>query len=124
MGGHIREVLGFKGVVTVKRNSKEVEQIVALSAGKTYDKVDFEAIRKPYFINYEEVQDNERLLKQKGSFIIFGTDDTPEIQYSSVYIINKEKILEELSALGYNEMTLVPELEHICHHIKQKLSQS
>ncbi len=117
----IGEVFGFMDLETVTSDSKEVEQIAAYAAGKVYKNADFEKLRKSYFIEYEEDKDNERLLRQKGSFIIFGIDENPQLHYSSVYIINKQRILSELNEMGYNEMTLVPELEHICHHIKQKL---
>ena len=35
-------------------------------------------------------------------------------------VINQERILEELDKKGYNEKNLVPELEHVCHYIREK----
>jgi hypothetical protein len=102
---------------------------------------------KPYFTNIIDINDiksvipvkvkqnNNRIIKQSGAFLIFGvngnktepaiipeewvlnkelTDDTFEISG-----INKLNIIEELDILGINEATLFPELEYQAKYINK-----
>lgn len=95
---------------------------------------------KPHFspaINREHLEmvfcvkpklDNPRIIRQEGAFFIFGMHESknnPAIfnfEHTS-YLINKsekKKILKQLDALGINESTLFPEIEHVAKHLKEK----
>ena len=72
--------------------------------------------------------DNPRIIRQEGAFFIFGINDDKtkcakfEFEYKS-FIINKSeknKILKQLDALGINESTLFPEIDHVAKHLKEK----
>ncbi len=72
--------------------------------------------------------DNPRIIRQEGAFFIFGISDDKsqcakfEYEYKS-FIINKSektKILKQLDALGINESTLFPEIEHVAKHLKER----
>lgn len=117
----IGEVFSFKEIDSIEDyNSETISELVALTRKSTEDKEIKEVFKKPHFIEYKDIEENQRLSKQRGSFILFGFDDNPSIEGKSVYVINKIDILKELDKKGYNEMSLVPEMEHICHYIKQK----
>ena len=72
--------------------------------------------------------DNPRIIRQEGAFFIFGISDNKtqcakfDFVYES-YIISKsekQKILNQLEALGINESTLFPEIDHVAKHLKEK----
>jgi len=72
--------------------------------------------------------DNPRIIRQEGAFFIFGISDDKtkcakfDFIYES-YIISKsekQKILNQLEALGINESTLFPEIDHVAKHLKDK----
>lgn len=72
--------------------------------------------------------DNPRIIRQEGAFFIFGISDDKtqcakfDFIYES-YIISKsekQKILNQLEALGINESTLFPEIDHVARHLKEK----
>lgn len=63
-------------------------------------------------------ENNQRIINQSGSFIIFGLDDY-EIQKDEVQLCNiiipasdKRKMLEQLSALNINQGTIYPDIQH------------
>lgn len=72
--------------------------------------------------------DNPRIIRQEGAFFIFGISNNKtqcakfDFVYES-YIISKsekQKILNQLEALGINESTLFPEIDHVAKHLKEK----
>lgn len=76
------------------------------------------------------MHDNPRIIRQSGAFFLFGINGnkskpaTLEFNYK-VYIINKaskNRILKQLEALGIDESTLFPEIEHVAEHIKERYS--
>ncbi|MGI4750271.1 MAG: FRG domain-containing protein [Janthinobacterium lividum] len=106
---------------------------------------------KPYFkeiINPNDVErvfavkvklDNPRILKQNGSFLIFGIDANKQrqatvprdwIMNSKIPHLNlkipaakKQKILNELEILGINESTLFPELDYQAKYLINKFKK-
>lgn len=81
--------------------------------------------------------DNKRIIKQSGSFLLFGINDVktkhailPSEYYkkyddeseSLVIALNgKDIILKELEALSISEATLFPEIENVAAHLKSKI---
>lgn len=72
--------------------------------------------------------DNPRIIRQEGAFFIFGISDYKtqcakfDFIYES-YIISKsekQKIVNQLEALGINESTLFPDIDHVARHLKEK----
>lgn len=70
---------------------------------------------------------SERIALQKGTFTLHGSrafaldrSQARSLVYVPVLKDVKERLLEELDRVGVNEMTLFPELEHICTHLKRK----
>jgi len=72
---------------------------------------------------------SERIMLQQGVFTLHGskyftlTNTLENKQASSLvhYKVeneNKENLLEELERVGINEMSIFPELEHMCHYLK------
>jgi hypothetical protein len=73
--------------------------------------------------------DNPRIIRQEGAFFIFGiTNDKMNCakfvhNSDDYYLIRKENkkiILRQLDALGINESTLFPEIEHVAKDLKEK----
>lgn len=116
----IGSVLAFDGSNQAVNADRVEDYITSTVNGGKDSKLGFVNLKWPCFIQYKKMSDNYRLDKQKGSFIVFGSPDDSVTNFKTLYIINKRKILEDLSLIGYNEKTLLPELEHICHYIKQK----
>ena len=102
---------------------------------------------KPYFqsiINQRDIErviavkvkmNNNRILKQNGSFLIFGIDGIKKnhAQIPGKWILNlevkdidfkisadiKEKLQDDLDTLGFNESTLFPELDNQATYLKR-----
>ena len=98
---------------------------------------------KPYFLSIIQPTDiervlavkvkmnNNRILKQNGSFLIFGINGSKgnPAQVPSEWILkgfdfeidagSKDVILKDLDTLGFNESTLFPELENQSTYLKQ-----
>lgn len=73
------------------------------------------------------ILNSERIVLQKGVFTLhgarsFGLDraQVPSLVYLPVLKDVKDGLLEELDRVGINEMSLFPELEHVCMHLKRK----
>ncbi len=74
------------------------------------------------------LMDNPRIIRQSGAFFLFGIDGEKEqpaaLKYSyKTYLIrkdNKKKIRKQLEALGIDEGTLFPEIEHVAEQVKSK----
>lgn len=116
----IGSVLAFDGSNQVVDADRVEEFITSTVNGGEDSRLSSANLKWPCFINYKKMSDNYRLDKQKGSFIVFGSPNDSVTNFKTLFVINKCKILKELSSIGYNEKTLLPELEHICHYIKQK----
>lgn len=81
-------------------------------------------------------QSNLRIIKQSGSFLIFGINGNKKLpaEIPNQWILNlelkgvdfkidngsKEKIIDELNAVGINESTLFPELENQAKYLKKQ----
>ncbi len=78
--------------------------------------------RHPIAIN--PVWNSQRLMTQKGVFTLHGTKfdlDGPNVPSLVALPIPKEakrQLRKELGRIGVDEMTLFPELEHTCKHLK------
>jgi hypothetical protein len=73
------------------------------------------------------ILNSERIVLQKGVFTLHGSrafaldrTQVPSLVYLPVLKEVKERLLAELDRVGINEMSLFPELEHICTHLKKK----
>ena len=79
--------------------------------------------RLPIAIN--PVWNSERLIMQKGAFTVHGNrfslDDggIPSLVGIPILQEAKGKLRAELERIGVDEMTLFPELEHACVHLKR-----
>ncbi len=88
--------------------------------------VDIEDIEKVVCVKPK--MDNPRIIKQEGAFLLFGIKDDKSkcatcIPTQKIFLIkgsNKEKIRKQLDALGINESTLFPDIDHISKHLKEK----
>ena len=77
-------------------------------------------------------QDNNRIMKQDGAFIICGKCNHPNEAINQslrlkikdkiqlVFINNKKQILHELDSISINESSLFPEIEHVSAYLKSK----
>lgn len=80
--------------------------------------------RNPIAIN--PVWNSERLMVQRGVFTLHGTrfslDDSHIPSLVVLPILNQSKpgLHAELQSVGIDEMTIFPELEHACRHLKRK----
>jgi hypothetical protein len=80
--------------------------------------------RLPIAIN--PVWNSERLIMQKGVFTVHGNrfslDDggIPSLVGLPILQGSKAKLRTELERIGVDEMTLFPELEHSCVHLKRR----
>lgn len=79
-------------------------------------------------------KDNNRIIKQDGSFIICGVNNSPDRIINEklrlrikdkpllIFISNKDQILKELDLLSINKSTLFPEIDYVSEYIKTKYS--
>jgi len=100
------------------------------------NKIELLGLLKAYIVNVGYV--NERIAAQSGGFILFGLDKyyltnpnnkADDILSSRtmdscprIIIKNKVKIYEELSAIGINDSTMIPDIEHASKFIIDKYS--
>ena len=72
------------------------------------------------------VWNSERITLQRGKFIIHGSSSeglgrgTPSLAAIGVLNEAKERLRGELEGVGIDEMSLFPELEHACRHLKRR----
>lgn len=72
------------------------------------------------------ILNSERIAVQKGVFTLHGTnfalDNGQANSLVCLPIVKdvKQRLLGELDRVGINEMSVFPELEHICTHLKKK----
>ena len=78
------------------------------------------------------ILNSERIVLQKGVFTLHGSrtffldafdrKGRPETPLVCLPILKdvKERLLMELDRMGINEMSLFPELEHVCRHLRRK----
>ncbi len=74
------------------------------------------------------IMNSQRIVLQKGVFTLHGTRPfakdrkKPAASLFCLPIMAKSKprLLEELDRVGINEMSLFPELEHMCIHLKRR----
>jgi hypothetical protein len=84
-----------------------------------------EAKRGSYPLAVHPVWNSNRLMIQKGKFTLHGnrfTLDRGKIPSLVALLILREvkgTLLSELERVGVDEMTLFPELEHACRHLKR-----
>ena len=98
------------------------------------NKIELLGLLKAYIVNVGYV--NERIAAQSGGFILFGLDKDYLINPNSnaddilssriidrfprIIIKNKIKIYEELNAIGINDSTMIPDIEHASKFIIDK----
>jgi hypothetical protein len=69
----------------------------------------------------------ERILAQRGVFTLHGNHKTfaldekvaPSLVYLPILKEHKPRLLRQLAGIGIDEMSLFPELEHICSQLKR-----
>lgn len=72
------------------------------------------------------VWNSERLMLQRGTFTLHGSrfnlsgDQVSSLVGIPIFKESKPRLLEELERVGVDEMTLFPELEHSCRHLKRR----
>ena len=73
------------------------------------------------------IVNSERIVLQKGVFTLHGSRafaldhrQVPSLLCVPVLKEVKERLLEELHRVGINQMSLFPELEHVCTHLKKR----
>lgn len=86
-----------------------------------------EAGRRSYPVAVNPIWGSERIIAQRGAFTLHGSmfslDDAGEDNVPSLVAIPilreaKARLRSELRRVGVDEMTLFPELEHSCRHLK------
>lgn len=81
--------------------------------------------RFPPTVAINPVWNSDRLVVQRGVFTLHGSPTPLSMsQVPSLYAIPvlrdfKPTLLEELGRIGVDEMTIFPELEHACSHLKR-----
>lgn len=91
-----------------------------------HDVIDSKDIERVFCV--KPLMDNPRIIRQSGAFFLFGIDGIKEkpaaLKYNyKTYTIRKEykkNIRRQLEALGIDEGTLFPEIEHVAVHVKSK----
>jgi hypothetical protein len=117
-----RKFNAAKNAKIVERLYKQIRSEDA-SFEKNIDPLD---VLSAFFV--QPIKDNNRIIKQDGAFIIDGLslnetdcdDKLSLLAYGKIPIVNQEKILKQLDALGINESTLFPEIDKVAHYYKEK----
>ena len=71
-------------------------------------------------------ENNERIVSQSGSFLLFGLDSvlneegSNDIRIVRITVQEKEKILNELDKLNINERTIFPFIENTAKYVAEK----
>lgn len=85
-----------------------------------------ETKRGRYPLAVSPVWNSERLMIQKGAFTLHGSrlsldrGRVPSLVALMILREAKASLLTELERIGVDEMTLFPELEHTCRHLKRR----
>ena len=72
------------------------------------------------------IWNSERLMLQRGVFTLHGgkfhldSDQAPSLVAIPILRGAKSKLRDELERIGVDEMTIFPELEHSCSHLRRK----
>lgn len=98
------------------------------------NRIDLKELLKAYVVNVGYV--NERIAAQSGGFILFGLDkkyltkrqnkaddiisSRTSVAFPRIIIKDKKKIYDELIALGINDSTMIPDIEHASKFIIDK----
>ncbi len=83
-----------------------------------------EGKRKSYPIAVNPVWSSERIIVQRGTFTLHGpmfsldNASVPSLVALPIFWEAKARLRSELRRVGVDEMTLFPELEHSCTHLK------
>jgi hypothetical protein len=79
-------------------------------------------------IAIDPVWNSERLVLQKGKFTIHGSSEFALTQREAPSLIalpvlneDKTRLLDELQTMGIDEMSIFPEPEYVCSHIRRVL---
>jgi hypothetical protein len=74
------------------------------------------------------VMNSDRIVLQRGAFTVhgaknFGLDSSQATSLVKIPILgeHKEKLMLELDRIGIGEMTIFPELEHLCSYLKRRI---
>ena len=81
-------------------------------------------------IAIKPVMNTARILLQRGAFTLHGSNrfgltsqDAATLIYIPILSDFKPALLKELSRVGVDEMSIFPEPEHVCSHLRQTISQ-
>jgi hypothetical protein len=80
--------------------------------------------KRSYPVAVNPVWSSERLIAQKGTFTLHGSmfslDNAGVSSLVAVPVLKeyKQQLRSELRRVGVDEMTLFPELEHACKHLR------
>jgi hypothetical protein len=83
---------------------------------------EFKRAQQPVAVN--PVWNTERLIVQRGKFTLHGrkfglNKNVPTLLGIPILKEAKQQLRSELQRIGVDEMTLYPELEHSCNHLKR-----
>ena len=75
------------------------------------------------------VWNSERIMLQKGTFTLHGSrslaltwHEVPSLICVPILSQAKQRLLADLERIGVNEMSIFPEVEHMCHYLKRPMS--
>ena len=118
-------------------NRRASSQLGKPISGGVYDaevEEDRHLIRK--YVNASEARgcialnpayNSARILQQKGAFTLHADnteitkDEAPSLTAISIPAKRKQRLLRELSVIGIDEMSIFPELEHMCKHLTKQI---
>lgn len=108
----------FEGVLDAKRDRGTVDEYLGLDGGLSESGTASVAVNP--------VWNSDRILLQRGKFTIHGSRDdgtwarTPSLAAIAIGRDSKHELRSELEGVGVDEMSLFPELEHACRHLKRR----
>ena len=81
--------------------------------------------RGPRTIAIDPVFNSERIMLQRGCFTLHGSKhfalteaEAPGLVYVPILKDAKPSLREQLTSVGIDEMSIFPEIEHLCAHLK------
>jgi len=109
-------------VLTAQEDGELIDEYLALEARSS-------GKRGKHVLAISPVWNSERLILQRGAFTLHGSRfeldraQAPSLVGIPILKEHKPVLLRQLARIGVDRLTLFPEIEHACTHLKERLAE-